>query len=280
MASESRGSLAYPQGRGRPDAAADTLGSVEGNEVYAEPPNADRTISRRPLADQIKEHLIEAILSGRYAPDSRIVELQVSRQLGTSQAPVREALRGLEALGLVEISPFRGARVRRPSAREVLEAYVVRSEIESLGARLAVPRMTPEDVDELAAFLVAMQRAAQAGDVHAVAVADASFHSRVIQLSDNSALERVWRTLEPFSRTLITLVMPGADPVWTANLHEPIMVALRAGDAEQAVAALRRHFREAESMAARLWSEQPSPAPERSPARRTAGRTGTAASGR
>ena len=54
------------------------------------------------------------------------METRVARELGTSQAPVREALRDLEALGVVEISPFRGARVRRPSLDEMLEAYVVR----------------------------------------------------------------------------------------------------------------------------------------------------------
>ena len=74
-----------------------------------------RIIPRSVLADQVKERLLEGILTGHYPPDSRIVETQVARELGTSQAPVREALRGLEALGVVEITPFRGARVRRPS---------------------------------------------------------------------------------------------------------------------------------------------------------------------
>ena len=90
-------------------------------------------ITRSVLADQVKDRILEGILNGAYPPDSRIVETQVARALGTSQAPVREALRGLEALGVVEITPFRGARVRRPSKREILEAYVVRSTLEALG---------------------------------------------------------------------------------------------------------------------------------------------------
>jgi DNA-binding GntR family transcriptional regulator len=76
-------------------------------------------LSRSVLADQVKDRILEGILSGHYPPDSRIVETQIARELGTSQAPVREALRGLEALGVVEIAPFRGARVRRPSRRSV-----------------------------------------------------------------------------------------------------------------------------------------------------------------
>src|SRR5204862_35347 len=81
-------------------------------------------------------------LDDSYPPDSRIVETAVAKELGTSQAPVREALRGLEALGIVEITPFRGARVRRLDSDELLEAYVVRSTIEVLGARLAMARLT------------------------------------------------------------------------------------------------------------------------------------------
>ena len=99
-----------------------------------------KVIPRSVLADQVRDRLLEGILSGHYPPDARIIETQVARELGTSQAPVREALRGLEALGVVEITPFRGARVRRPTRREILEAYTVRSTLEALAARSAVPR--------------------------------------------------------------------------------------------------------------------------------------------
>ena len=61
-----------------------------------------RALSRSVLADQVKERILEGILSGHYPPDSRIVETQVARELGTSQAPVREALRGLEEGALAD----------------------------------------------------------------------------------------------------------------------------------------------------------------------------------
>jgi len=215
-------------------------------------------VARSPLADQVKERLLEGILSGEYAPDTRIVETQVARELGTSQAPVREALRGLEALGVVEITPFRGARVRRPSRREILEAYVVRSALESLAARFAVPDLTEGDLADLEAEMAAMRDAARAGDGHAVAEADARFHGRIVELADNRALERLWRSLEPFSRTYLTLVVPGADPHWSAELHAPIMAALERRDVDAVVVALQQHFDEVrENMAKRLPDEEP-----------------------
>ena len=113
----------------------------------------EAAISRSVLSDQVKDRLLQAILDGRYPPGARIVETRVARELGTSQAPVREALRDLEALGVVETTAFRGARVRRPSAAELLEAFAIRAELESLGARLAIPRLTDDDLDELAGYV-------------------------------------------------------------------------------------------------------------------------------
>lgn len=235
----------------------------------------DRAISRTVLADQVKDRLLEAILAGRYPPNSRIVETRVARELGTSQAPVREALRGLEALGLVEISPFRGARVRHPSTNDLLEAYVVRSELESLGARLAVPQLAEADLADLVELGEEMQRAAGAGDRHALALADANFHARLILAARNSTLARVWRALEPFSRTYITLVVPGSDAQWTADLHVPILAALKLRDADMVVRALQKHFVDVSARLAEEWSENGaavggSTPPAGEPSRRTA----------
>ncbi len=214
-------------------------------------------LARSVLAEQVKDRLLQDILSGRYPPRYRIVETRVARELGTSQAPVREALRGLEALGVVEILPFRGARVRHPSRAELLEAYVVRAELEALAARLGVPRMTDADLAEIEALLAAMERAAEAEDRHEVAVNDATLHARILRLAGNATLERVWRSLEPYSRTYITLVAPHADARWTASLHTDIVAALRAHDPEAVEAALRSHFERARAQLAEDWPDEP-----------------------
>lgn len=214
-----------------------------------------RPLSRRVLADQVKERLLEDILSGRHAPDSRIVETAVAKELGTSQAPVREALRGLEALGVVEITPFRGARVRRPSRRDIIEAYAVRTSLEVLAARLAVPRLTDTDLATLTDLLAAMRAGAVAGDGHAVAEADARFHARIVDLADNHTLTRLWNSLEPLSRTYLTLIGPGADLPWSAELHAPVLAALSRRDVGAVVAALEHHFDEVRDAMARRWPE-------------------------
>lgn len=207
-------------------------------------------VTRAVLAEQVKELILADIMNGVYAPDSRIVETLLARELGTSQAPVREALRGLEALGVVELTPFRGARVRQPDRKELIEAYVVRSEIESLGARLGVPRMSDRDIKELDELADQMHAAARAGDGRGVAALDTAFHGLIMELSGNATLTRVWRSLEPLSRTYITLVVPGADPAWTAGLHDPVLEAVRRRDKWAVVRALRSHFDQASAMLA------------------------------
>jgi DNA-binding GntR family transcriptional regulator len=214
---------------------------------------AETPISRSVLSATVKDRLLEAILDGRYPPGSRIIETRAAREFGTSQAPVREALRDLEALGVVEISPFRGARVRQPTREELLEAYVVRSELEALVVRLAVPRLDEASLEKLADYLARMHRAAEAGDSVEEASADAAFHGLLVDIAGNRTLKRVWGLLEPYSRTYITIAVPGSDRHRIAGLHNPVLDALRSGDVAAADAAIRTHFADAKAMLADLW---------------------------
>jgi DNA-binding GntR family transcriptional regulator len=215
----------------------------------------DAVITRSVLSEQVKGRLLQAILDGRYPPGARIVETRVAREFGTSQAPVREALRDLEALGVVENSPFRGARVRQPSIEELNEAFDVRAILEVHGARLASARLTESDLAKLDGLLEQMRQAAVAGDPYAEAVADAQFHGHIMHRSGNLTLERVWRTLEPFLRTYITIVSPGVDRRAVADRHIPILDALRSGDAARIERAYRTHFEAAARSLADVWPD-------------------------
>jgi len=222
---------------------------------------AAKAIARGVLSDAVKERLLESILDGTYPPGSRIVETRVARELGTSQAPVREALRDLEALGMVEISPFRGARVRQPSLDELLEAYVVRAELEALAARLALPDLDDAATDGMSRLLDEMLRCAAEGDTIGEAAADAAFHGYLVDRAGNETLRRVWGTLEPYSRTYINMAVAGGDRRLMAELHRPILDAVRSGDPDLAEAAVRQHFATARRSLSDRWVERPAPAP-------------------
>ena len=186
------------------------------------PPHSRIPKVRPVLCDHVKDHLLKAILSGQYRPGARIVETRVARELAVSQSPVREALRDLAALGVVEISAFQGARVHQASASELLNAFVVRTNLEQLAGRLAAPRLQNADVSHLERCIEAIDRAARAGDPHAEAVADAAFHEGIVELANNLVLLRAWRTTEPFLRTYISVFARGAR-AQTGDLHRPYL---------------------------------------------------------
>lgn len=203
-------------------------------------------LPRSILSAQIKDRMLQWVVEGELAPGSRIIETRIARQLGTSQAPVREALRDLATLGLVEMHPFRGARVREPAADELIEAMELRGELEAIAARSAVRRMDEAGLARMRELIDLMRACAAAGDAHAQALHNSAFHDCIISASGNRTLQRLWSMLEPFARTYLTATVPGADLHWLAERHVAILDAFAARDPERAAEVMRAHAREAE----------------------------------
>jgi DNA-binding GntR family transcriptional regulator len=204
-------------------------------------PGHDLQLGGELLSTTIKRLLLDRILGGEYAPGERIVELQLAKELETSQSPIREALRDLAALGVVAIHPRRGARVRRPTAKELADVSVVRSELDALAARLAAESISHERLAELDRLLTEMSDAAAKDDHRELAFADAKFHATIAEASDNSAVVRVFEQLEPFARTFITFSLPNVDVSVILREHREIIEALESGDPERSADAARNH---------------------------------------
>ena len=198
------------------------------------------SVTRVVLREQVKELILERILNGTYESGERLVETRIATELGTSQAPVREALRDLELLRFVESEPFRGSRVREISQEELIEIYPVRAAIEEVAAREAATRLDG-DVDALEAELDAMHRAADENDLHAQVEHDVTFHRLIVEASGNTILLETWLSLGIGPRTIVTALRSGLDGHEIAERHRPVLEALRARDPEAAGTALRRH---------------------------------------
>jgi len=197
-------------------------------------------VTKIPLREQVKELVLERILDGTYKPGDRLVETRIAQELGTSQAPVREALRELESLRFVESEPFRGARVRAVSRAQMAEIYPVRAALEEVAGREAARRMNG-DVKALEAELAAMRRAARAGDIHRQVEHDVRFHRVIVEAAGNATLLEVWSSLRIEARTIITLLTTGIDPAELVEFHVPVLEALRSGDPDEAGRVLRHH---------------------------------------
>ncbi len=195
------------------------------------------------LSEQVKEELLDQILSGKYQPGDRLVESQIARSMGISQSPVREALRDLVAMRFVEVLPYKGARVRQVQQREVLEIYPVRAALEELAGQLAAENIA-DHLDELDEAVARMTEAVAAKDARGVASWDVRFHRVILNATGNEILIETWNSLMIEARTFVTtknLLISDIGIDDMARLHQPIIDALREGDPAKCGAVMRQH---------------------------------------
>ncbi len=198
------------------------------------------SVKRDCLRAQIRQVLVERIVDGTYRPGDRLVELQIAREFDTSQGPVREALRELEALRLVESQAYRGTRVRAVGDEELSDAALVRGVLEQAAAERAAPALAI-DPGPLRAEFAAIRTAAAAGDLDAYSAHNRAFHRIVVAAAGNVVLLRVWDSLMLEVRTRIALAQRALDLPAVAETHAPIVEALEGGDGVTAGRLLRRH---------------------------------------
>ena len=199
---------------------------------------------RASLSRIVSEQIRGRILDGTLKPGERLVEDRLSAELGVSRVPVREALRGLSAEGLVTLLPRRGATVVEVTPQDVAELVEVRALLEGLNARLAAQRHDPEIVALLEETLTHGNEAARTGTAEELARLNAEFHERLAEASRNSVLSDVMRGLR--ERTSIAFAINGrtrAREDWQE--YAGVLAAVIAGDAELAALLATRHVQNA-----------------------------------
>jgi DNA-binding GntR family transcriptional regulator len=195
---------------------------------------------RQTLGHRIRDTLVRQIVSGELAPGERLVETRVAATFGTSQAPVREALRELETFGLVEIKPRRGTFVRSFVRQTLHESYVLRAALEETATRLVLMAGTVP-FEQLRDDIRRMQHAAQENDTEAVGMETAIFHRHIIEAAGNELIRRSWENLHIEARTSVTIMAITPDLCAIANDHQVLLDSLTAGGVDEACALARQH---------------------------------------
>lgn len=209
---------------------------------HLKPRDEPEILPRVVLSEQIKEFVVNAILSGELKPGDRVVESGLARRLGVSQAPVREAIRDLVLLGFLEAEPYKGTSVRSFSPDELYEVYSVRAALESLAARLAAVRLTEKDVQTLRRILDEMIEAAKNLDYDQMPRLDNDFHETILLVSGNKLLYQLWKTLQFGYWTIVTTRISSLDLEHLAKRHEELLDALASREPEKAMSAMQRHI--------------------------------------
>jgi DNA-binding GntR family transcriptional regulator len=196
----------------------------------------------RSIADPC-DRLREAIVSGEFQPNERLVEADLSVRFGAGRTAIRAALAVLDQEGLIVREPNRGARVRLISAREALEIEQVRNALERLLARCAAVDATAEDVAELRAIVAAMTERLRESDTLGYMQLNAQLHRRIWKISDNQVAIKMLNTLKSQSIRFQygTILRPGR-PKQSLREHEEIVAAIAAHDPDACDAAMAVHL--------------------------------------
>lgn len=217
-------------------------------------------IRREPLANEIARRLVEYLLSGEVSPGERMPsERELAQAFGVGRSAMREAIKSLSLLGLVEVRHGDGTYLRKsdsailpqiiewglllgePRTRDLIEA---RQKIEQVVAGLAAQRRTGDDVASLRDCLVRMEAASgpEVG-VEAFVDADVQFHMMLAEAARNTALRDVLDGIQALLRVWIRRGISLGDRPGSVVEHVPILEAVERGDPDAAERAMAAHMR-------------------------------------
>lgn len=201
---------------------------------------------RHSRAQELTERLRQAIHDGRLRPGERLVEDAVAAAAGISRTPVREALRRLEAEGLVE-DAGRGMIVAEPSSQELAELCAVREVLEGMAARLAAEARSPTEAALLEQLEGEARAAVEAGDLDALVSANRRFHETLWRAARNRYLARQLAALRgAIDRLQPTTLRLERRRREALQEHERLLRAVLERDPDAAEAHARTHFRNGE----------------------------------
>lgn len=221
--------------------------------AFASPGSSDAT--QHSTADEVVGELQRRIIVGDYSIGAPLRQESLADEFGVSRMPVREALRKLEAMGLVEILPRRGTFVRGPTSDEIREAYIVRAELEGLAAERAAEHIGDQELqslreaaslfeanvaefvsrDQSKPFSISEAKWPQAND---------QFHEVILTAARNERLhETVLQLHHSFPRNLTWGAISDSSSLLRRNAaeHGDILAAIEAGDKNAARKAAKRH---------------------------------------
>jgi GntR family transcriptional repressor for pyruvate dehydrogenase complex len=213
-------------------------------------------IKREPVATQVARRLVEYLLSGAVEPGARMPsERKLAEAFGVGRSAMREAIKALSLIGLVEVRQGDGTYLRKADSallpeviewglllgeRRTMDLVEARQEIEIVIAGLAARRRTEQDIADLTAILARMEHASSAASF---VDADVQFHMRLADAADNLVLRDFHASVQALLRTWIGRVLAEPNSREPSYLeHVPVLAAVVEGNSDAAQKAMEAHM--------------------------------------
>jgi len=201
------------------------------------------SLDERVFRDRIEKAILQALSTGDLRPGDQVNEAEIARQAGISRGPVREAIQHLVGEEILVSYPHRGTFVAEWTEKDILEIYGVRALLEGYAARLAVLKMTTEEMSELSSIIQEMVQKAREGDEASVFEFDLLFHLRAYEFSRHDLLCRL---LSKLRRRIYFYIKLDADTtpslVQYAENHYLLLDSLKSRDPDRAETVFREHL--------------------------------------
>ncbi|HEY2715373.1 MAG TPA: GntR family transcriptional regulator [Solirubrobacterales bacterium] len=227
-----------------------------------------RTASDGLLVDSLAVEIQRRIMEGAVPVGSWLRQEALAKEFGVSRTPVREALQKLEAIGIVELVPYRGALTRGPTARQIRETYEVRAQLEGLAAELAAERIRPDQLERLRAAAALFSESVEeappsnpqrAGRELPWQRANTMLHEIVQEAAGNERLSAAITDLHrSFPRNLTWAALCENPRLLKENVaeHERVVEAIERNDPRAARRAMVRHVKRAGAIVSDWFERQ------------------------
>lgn len=195
------------------------------------------------LSERIRIALADEITTGQLAPGGALDEQQIGDRFGASRTPVREAIRQLAAVGLVEMRPRRGAVVSGVSTQRIIDMFEMSAEIEAMCVRLATYRMNPVERSRLAQLHEDSEAMVAAGDIDAYDRMNWEFHQTIYEGTHNAFIvQQALALRDQMAAFRRTQLRGGGRPARSRAEHGELLAAIMRGDGEEAAKCMRSHM--------------------------------------
>lgn len=196
------------------------------------------------LRGRVYSKMKEDILKGKYTTDEAIKETKISKELGVSRTPVREALRQLELEELVTIVPNKGAFVTGISSKDIQDIYAIRSLIEGLSAKRATKNANETQINELEELLELAEFYLSKNNYSQLHELDSKFHNFIYELSDSRMLKHILTDLNDYAKRVrkASISSTGRAAI-SLEEHRAILEAIKNRDGKKAENLMNKHIK-------------------------------------